>query len=180
MLFCRGNNRVKCEVSSPFVKPTTASGVYTRGKRWFEKKKKKKLIARVGIRGHIYYMNKKRQFLNSLWPFCMIKINLALKNWSFATQCQLISNDAKIQSQHVHKKQSKRCKKTTQFDGPTRAWFPFGPNNNVFFAESVVGEQPSTTNRIASRGSPHDPTMRSRPCDPTARSLHTASPPSSF
>ena len=29
-------------------------------------------------------------------------------------------------------KKSKRCKKTTQFNGPTRAWFPFGPNNNVF------------------------------------------------
>ena len=49
-----------------------------------------------------------------------------------------------------------------------RAWFPFGPNNNFFFTESVVGEPPSTTNRIASRGSPHDPTMQSRPCDPTA------------
>ena len=83
-------------VKKPVFKPTAASGVYTRGKRWFEKKKKKKLIACVGIRGHIYYMNKKRQFLNSLWPFCMIKINLALKNRSFATQCQLISNDAKI------------------------------------------------------------------------------------
>ena len=39
---------------SNVFKPTAASGVYTRGKRWFEKKKKKKLIARVGIRGHIY------------------------------------------------------------------------------------------------------------------------------
>ena len=125
-------------------------------------------------------------FLNSLWPFCMIKINLALinlvilhlyttKRTKFSTQCQccVISNDAKEQSQHIHKK-------PTQFNGPTRAWFPFGPNTTVFFAESVVGKQLKTTNRIASRGSPHDPTMRSRPCDPTAQNLHAACPPNSF
>ena len=87
----------------------------------WQRQKKKKLIARMGIRGHIYYMKKKRQFLNSWWPFCMIKINLALKNWSFATQCQLISNDAKIQSQHVHKKQSKRCKKRCKNTEPARS-----------------------------------------------------------
>ena len=67
-------------VKYPVFTPTTASGVYTRGKLWLQKKKKKKLIARVGLRGHIYYMNKKRQFLKGLWPFCMIKINLALIN----------------------------------------------------------------------------------------------------
>ena len=38
--------------------------------------------------------------------------------------------------------------------------FLLGPITMFSFAESVVGEQPSTTNRIASRGSPHDPTMR--------------------
>ena len=180
MLFGRGNNGVKCEVSSPLVKPTAALGLYTHGKQWFEKKKKKKLIARVRICGHIYYMNKKRQFLNSLWPFCMIKINLALKNLVICYAMSIDFKRCKKQSQHVHKKQSKRCKKTTQFNGPTRAWFPFEPSNNIFLAESVVGEQPSTTNRIACRGSRHDPTMWSRPCDPTARSLHAACPPNSF
>ena len=133
-----------------------------RGKRWFEKKTKKKLIARVGIRGHIYYMNKKRQFLNSLWPFCMIKINLALKNLVilhfYRTKrtkfCYAMSIDFKgckniepARSQKAEQtmqkrckntesacsqKKSKRCKKMTQFDGPTRAWFPFGTNNNFF------------------------------------------------
>ena len=80
MLFGRGNNGVKCEVSSPFSNPPQHRECTRVGNGGLKKKKKKKLIARVGIRGHIYYMNKKRQFLNSLWPFCMIKINLALKN----------------------------------------------------------------------------------------------------
>ena len=48
-------------VKQTVFKLTTASGVYTRGKQWFEKKKKKKLIACVGIRGQtLYCMNKKR------------------------------------------------------------------------------------------------------------------------
>ena len=105
-------------------------------------------------------MNKNRQFLNSLWPFCMIKINLSLKNWSFSMQCQLTSNDAKIQSHHVHKKQSKRCKKRRNSMAQPELGFLLGPITTFFLEESVVGEQPSTTNRIASRGSPHDPTMR--------------------
>ena len=44
--------------------------------------------------------------------------------------------------------------------------------------KGVPEERGGTTNK--SRGSPHDPTMRSRPCDPTARSLHAACPRNPF
>ena len=130
-------------------------------------------------------------FFDSLWPFCMIKKNLALKNLvilhSYRTKrtkfCYAMSIDFK-RCKNTEPARSQKIEltmqKMIQFDGPTRAWFPFGPNNKVFFAESVVGEQPSTTNRIPSRGSPHNPTMRSRPCDPTARSLLAACPRNYF
>ena len=102
------------------------------GNGGLKKKKKKKLIARVGIHGHIYYMNKRRQFLNSLWPFCMIKINLALENWSFAMQCQLISNNAKIQSQHVHKKRANDAKKRRNSTALPELGFLLGPITTFF------------------------------------------------
>ena len=116
------------------------------GNGGLKKKKKMELIARMGIRGHIYYMNKKRQFLNSLWPFCMIKINLALKNLvilhlyrtkrtKFSMQCQLLCNFKrckKIEPSRSQKTEQTMRKNPTQFDVSTRAWFPFRPNN-VFF-----------------------------------------------
>ena len=42
------------------------------------------------------------------------------------------------------------------------------------------GRHNQHVSRIASRGSPHDPTMWSRPCDPTARSLVAACPRNYF
>lgn len=54
-------------------------------------------------------------------------------NFLCNVNCYVMSNDAKKQSQHVHKQQSQHVhRKTTQFYGPTRAWFLFGPNNNFF------------------------------------------------
>src|SRR4051812_7745174 len=66
-------------LSNPFSNPSQLRECTRVGNSGLKKKKKKKLIARR-IRGHIYYMNEKRQFLNSLWPFFMIKINSSLKN----------------------------------------------------------------------------------------------------
>ena len=124
-------------------------------------------------------------FFDSLWPFYMIKINLALINLVilhlYRTKRTMQKTDQTMQkTMQTYRAITFTKNKANDAIRRPRAWFPFGPNNNFFFMKSVVGEQPSTTNRIASRGSPHDPTMRSRPCDPTAQSLHIASPPSSF
>lgn len=151
------------------------------GNSGLKKNKKKKLIARVGICGHIYYMNKKRQFLNILWPFCMIKINLSLKNlvicYAMLIDLKRCKNTEPARSQKIEQTMQKKRRNST---AQAELGFLLGPITTFFFEESVVGEHPSTTNRIASRGSPHDPTMLSCPCDPTARSLHAASPPNSF
>ena len=126
-------------------------------------------------------------FFDSLWPFYMIKINLALINLVilhlYRTKRTMQKTEQTMQKYRAStftKNRANDAKKRRNSTAQPELGFLLGPITTFFFTESVVGEQPSTTNRIASRGSPHDPTMRSRPCDPTARSLHTASPPSSF
>ena len=96
--------------SSPFSNPSQHRECTRVGNGGLKKKKKKKLIARVGIHGHIYYMNKKRQFLNSLWPFCMIKINLALKNLVI---CYAMSIDFK-RCQNTETARSQKTEQTMQ------------------------------------------------------------------
>ena len=63
MLFGRGNNGVKCEVAR-FQNPPQHRECTCVGNAGLKKKKKKKLIARVGIRGHtlILYEQKEKFF----------------------------------------------------------------------------------------------------------------------
>ena len=124
-------------------------------------------------------------FFNSLWPFCMIKINLALINLVilhlYRIERSKFSTMQKNRANTFTKNRANTfTKKRRDLTAQLELGFLLGPTPPFFSTEWVVGEQPSTTNRIASRGSPHDPTMRSRPCDPTARSLHAACPPNSF
>ena len=121
-------------------------------------------------------------FFDSLWPFYLIKINLALINLVilhlYRTKRTMQKTEQTMQKYRAStftKNRANDAKKMTQFDGPELG-FLLGPITTFFFTESLVGEQPSTTNRIASRRSPHDPTMRSHPCDPTLRSLDAACP----
>ena len=71
-------------------------------------------------------------FFDSLWPFYMIKINLVILHLCRTKKdAKNRANDAKIQSQHVQKKEQMMQKKT-QFDGPELG-FLLGPITTVFF-----------------------------------------------
>ena len=98
-------------------------------------------------------MNKKRQFLNSLWPFCMIKINLVIC-YAMSNNAKIRANDAKNRASTFTKNRANDAKKRCNSTAQPELGFLLGPITTFFFTESVVGEQPSTTNRIASRGRP--------------------------
>ena len=147
----------------------------------------------MGICGHIYYLNKKRQFLNSLWPFCMIKINLALinlvilhfyrtKRTKFSTQCKLLCNFKRCKknpepTRSQKTKPARSQKKWRDLTAQLELGFLLGPTPPFFFCGVSDGRaaehnQQDRLSRIAPWSNDAEPSLWSNSAEP-ARSQPT-------